>query len=123
MGRQPHGPAVLDWAALYERTGEDEATALEVLDDLKGTAPTELTKLWAAFDEKDAATARRTAHRLKGIFLAVGANRAAAAAREIEELASVDLDAARRETGRLAQLWTETLLAVDAIVKRGGPLA
>ncbi|MBS2019134.1 MAG: Hpt domain-containing protein [Deltaproteobacteria bacterium] len=112
--------ALLDYAGLFERTGEDEEMALEVLDDLKGTAPEELEQLRAAFEAKDATAARRTAHRLKGAFLAVGANRAAAAARDVEELANDDLDAARGKTERLVQLWTDTLVVVDEIVRRGG---
>lgn len=110
--------AVLDYPTLLERAGDDEALAVEVLNDLKVCAPKDLAALAAAFDAKDAATAARTAHKLKGALLAVSANRAAARASEVERLARTDLPAAELEATHLAHAWSEACAAVDVVVQR-----
>lgn len=110
--------AVLDFPTLLQRAGDDEALAVEVLNDLKDCAPRDLAALAAAFEAKDATTAARAAHKLKGALLAVSANRAAARASEVERLAHVDLTAAEAEAGRLSSAWVEACAAVDEVVQR-----
>lgn len=110
--------AVFDYPTLLERAGDDEALAVEVLNDLKSCAPKDLAALAAAFDAKDAAKAARTAHKLKGALLAVSANRAAARASEVERLARTDLPAAELEAAHLARAWSEACAAVDVVVQR-----
>jgi len=75
----------IDAAALDLLTAGDEALARSVLDDFLDTTGGDLEALRAAIADRRAEDARRSAHRIKGAALTVGARPMARLAQEIED--------------------------------------
>lgn len=98
-----------DWCADL-----DQADVLDLLARVPGEAHKCLAGIKQAVDGGDLASAKRTAHRLKGMASNLGAARLAAVARSIE-IASVDIaDVA----ARLAGLETTLAATLEAILPR-----
>jgi CheY-like chemotaxis protein len=78
----------VDLAALFERASQDEDLVREVLHDFLSTCDDMLGEVVMGVDSRDFSTAAIKAHRLRGALLALGANRAAEAAGEVELVAA-----------------------------------
>lgn len=86
----------LDWDALRENCAGDESLVNEVLDLFRNEADALLADVKAAATAGDAVAVKRTAHRLKGALVSLGARPSVEAARALElagsngDLATVD---------------------------------
>lgn len=74
----------LDWNALRENCAGDEALVNEVLGLFRQEAETLIADVRAAVSSNDALTIKRTAHRLKGALVSLGARPSVEAARALE---------------------------------------
>lgn len=99
----------LDWSALRENCAGDESLVNEVLDLFRKESGGLLADVRTAVTSKDAIAVKKTAHRLKGALVSLGAMPSVAAARDLEkaggegDLAKVDgqLTTLEREMARL----------------------
>ena len=78
----------VDLGALDLLTGGDEERGQAVLEDFIASSRLDVTALWAALSERDAATVARAAHRIRGAALTVGARPMAQLTQAIEERAA-----------------------------------
>jgi HPt (histidine-containing phosphotransfer) domain-containing protein len=114
---------VLDEAAplrLFQSFGPDGATLLgEIVAAFLGDAPEAIASLNQALRERDAATARRLAHTLKSNAATLGADRLAAAAREVEHrVAQSDLAGADDALARMEREWVPAATALRELAGR-----
>ena len=99
----------LDWSALRENCAGDESLVNEVLELFRKEADALLGDVGTAVRARDALAVKRTAHRLKGAVVSLGARPCVEASRALElagsggDLAAVDalFDALSREMARL----------------------
>lgn len=102
----------LDWNALRENCAGDEDLVNEVLDLFRKESAALLGDVRAAVVASESLAVKRTAHRLKGALVSLGAAPSVAAARELERLGTegtkAKFDAAYQELesemGRLMQV-------------------
>ena len=95
----------LDWSALRENCAGDEALVNEVLELFRAEVGALLQDVGKAVGAGDAQAIRRTAHRLKGALVSLGAKPSTEGAQALEVCGgSGDLSAAR---GLYAQLELE----------------
>jgi HPt (histidine-containing phosphotransfer) domain-containing protein len=95
----------IDWNALKENCAGDESLVAEVLDLFRKEAAGLVADVRAAVVARDAVAVKKSAHRLKGALVSLGAAPSVEAARELEK-AGMDSAVARFESG-LKQLETE----------------
>lgn len=104
---------VFDYESSLKRMGNDPALFLEMVELLRADAPALLDLLRQALLSGDNQTTLRAAHTLKGLASNFGAERATAAACEVEQLAkrqpNAEIVAA---TQRLTQSFTELIAAL-----------
>ncbi|MFT3709609.1 MAG: Hpt domain-containing protein [Archangium sp.] len=74
----------LDWNALRENCAGDESLVNEVLELFRQEAEALLADVRVAVAAQDALTIKRTAHRLKGALVSLGARPSVDAARALE---------------------------------------
>jgi HPt (histidine-containing phosphotransfer) domain-containing protein len=74
----------LDWNALRENCAGDESLVNEVLELFRQEAEQLLADVRTAVNSGDAVTIKRTAHRLKGALVSLGARPSVEAARALE---------------------------------------
>lgn len=79
------GPALLDLDDLRDRVCGDEELVRELLADFVALADDLVDGLAQAVHSGDRSATKAAAHRLKGALLAIGANRAAASTRTLED--------------------------------------
>lgn len=105
----------IDWNALKDNCAGDESLVAEVLDLFRQEAPALLADVHTAVSQGEAGGIKRTAHRLKGALVSLGAQPSVIAARELEHMGAAN-DLARVSDG-LASLEREMarlLLALNA---------
>jgi HPt (histidine-containing phosphotransfer) domain-containing protein len=78
----------LDWNALRENCAGDDALVNEVLDLFRKEAAGLLGDVRTAVVSNETVAVKRSAHRLKGALVSLGAAPSVAAARELERLGS-----------------------------------
>ncbi len=106
---------LIDDGVMKDWSGDlDEADVLDLLGRVPGEGRKCVAGIKEAVDKADLASAKRFAHRLKGMASNLGAVRLAAVARSIE-LASVDAAAV---SARLAELEATLAATLEAIVPR-----
>jgi CheY-like chemotaxis protein/HPt (histidine-containing phosphotransfer) domain-containing protein len=117
MASPPAFPeTAIDLGALDLLTGGDEASSRAVLDDFVETTQRDLETLRAAIDERRAPDVLRSAHRIKGAALTVGARPMARVAQVLEEAAAPDAQHDWAELGMLASRLEATLSSAAAAV-------
>jgi two-component system, sensor histidine kinase and response regulator len=103
----------LDWNALKENCAGDEALVAEVLELFRKESASLLGDVCAAVSAMDAVAVKKTAHRLKGALVSLGAMPSVAAARELEK-AGMENAVARFQPG-LQVLESEMARLMSAI--------
>jgi HPt (histidine-containing phosphotransfer) domain-containing protein len=103
----------LDWNALRENCAGDESLVQEVLELFRNESASLLGDVCTAVKGRDAIAVKRSAHRLKGALVSLGAGPSVAAARELERMGS-DGDISRAEPA-LSTLELEMLRLMSAI--------
>lgn len=88
----------LDWNALRENCAGDESLVQEVLELFRKESAGLLSDVHAAVKAKDAIAVKKSAHRLKGALVSLGAAPSVAAARDLERMGS-EGDISRAEAG------------------------
>lgn len=83
---RPGMDAAFDPARLQQQLGDDPEAVAEVLQIFTKNGPAMLAAIQEAISSADAAGVQQAAHRLKGALLWIAANRAAKAARALEEM-------------------------------------
>ena len=78
----------LDWNALRENCAGDESLVNEVLDLFRKESAGLLGDIRTAVVTREPIAVKKTAHRLKGALVSLGAAPSVAAARELEQLGS-----------------------------------
>ena len=86
----------LDWNALRENCAGDESLVQEVLDLFRKESAGLLGDIRSAVQSKEALAVKKTAHRLKGALVSLGAGPSVAAARDLEKMGS-DGDVSRAD--------------------------
>jgi HPt (histidine-containing phosphotransfer) domain-containing protein len=86
----------LDWNALRENCAGDDSLVNEVLDLFKKEAAGLLGDVRTAVASKEPVSVKKTAHRLKGALVSLGAMPSVAAARDLEK-AGAENDASKFE--------------------------
>lgn len=81
---QLHRPPPIDFAALAEVAGHDQALQRQILEDFLASTTTDLADVTAAVRGHDTALVAREAHKLKGAARMVGAVELSQAAAELE---------------------------------------
>jgi CheY-like chemotaxis protein len=81
-------PNPVDWSALIQSVGGDEAFARELAETFIAAGDRNLTTIAMAVETKDADTLRRTAHSIKGSSSAIRASAMTDAAAQLERAAS-----------------------------------
>ncbi|WP_354698517.1 hypothetical protein DSM112329_04199 [Paraconexibacter sp. AEG42_29] len=102
---------VIDPSVLEELTGGDAGLAAEVLDEFLVTTRQDLGTLGAAIAAIALEDVRRCAHRVRGAGRAVGAQRLADVAQQLESLAALGTE----DPERLPVLLSELTDALDAV--------
>ncbi len=74
----------LDWTSLRENCAGDESLVLEVLELFRREAEGLVGDVRVAVEQRDAIAIKRTAHRLKGALVSLGARPSVEAARLLE---------------------------------------
>lgn len=111
---------VLRRAAALERVDGDESFLQQLFDVLADDGPRRLEEIRAAIASGDAQRLQRTAHSLKGALECLCAERAAVAARRLEELGrGGDLSSAADVCSVLARELDRLIAAIDASAPTG----
>jgi HPt (histidine-containing phosphotransfer) domain-containing protein len=76
----------LDWNALKENCADDESLVQEVLELFRKESAGLLGDIRAAVQSREPIAVKKTAHRLKGALVSLGAGPSTAAARELEKV-------------------------------------
>jgi signal transduction histidine kinase/HPt (histidine-containing phosphotransfer) domain-containing protein len=112
------GETAIDVAALDLLTGGNEASGRAVLDDFLATSRVDLQLLRTAIDGKRAADVRRSAHRIRGASLTVGARPMARLSQQLEdataESITPDWDEVTELAGRLGEALADTVATVES---------
>ena len=106
---------IYDHAGSLRRMGNDQELFHEMADLLRSDAPPLLIAVQSAHKEGDPSRLHRAAHTLKGLASNFGAERAVAAAAEVEDLAK-----ARQSAGLPAAI-TELEEALDELIAALAP--
>jgi HPt (histidine-containing phosphotransfer) domain-containing protein len=102
---------VIDWGALKENCAGDESLVKEILELFQKEGPVLLADVRTAVGKREGIAIKRSAHRLKGALVSLGAVPATSLARELEQ-AGQENDLERAPTlQRRLEVEMERLLA------------
>lgn len=105
----------LDWNALRENCAGDEELVNEVLDLFRKESAGLLGDVRAAVQAAESLAVKKTAHRLKGALVSLGAAPSVAAAKELEHLGGEGLKARFEPAFRVLEVEMERLMAVISV--------
>ena len=108
-------PKIYDHAGSLRRMGNDPELFQEMVELLRSDAPPLLSAVHSAHQEGDPQRLHRAAHTLKGLASNFGAERAVAAAAEIERLAKA------RQSAGLPAAVTELEESLDELIAALAP--
>ena len=106
---------IYDHAGSLRRMGNDQELFHEMVELLRSDAPPLLSAVHSAHKEGDAMRLQRAAHTLKGLASNFGAERAVAAAAEVERLAKA------RQSAGLPAAVTELEESLDELIAALAP--
>ncbi len=101
---------VIDWQALKDNCAGDEALVKEIIELFRKEGPVLLSDVKSAVGSREPVAIKRTAHRLKGALVSLGAHSATSLAQDLE------LAGSQKDLSRVPELQTQLEIEMSKLL-------